>query len=63
MRCLEYAFQEPTTQECREQFWTCPRGNTPQRPNFTATYIQSRKLSKLVEPDMQDTAGEAGTSS
>ena len=29
----------------------------------TATYHPSRKLSKLDEPDMQDTAGEAGTSS
>ena len=31
--------------------------------NYTATYLPSRKLSKLDEPDMQDTAGEAGTSS
>ena len=38
-------------------------GNTPQNSCFTATYIQSRKLSKLDEPDMQDSAGEAGTSS
>ena len=29
----------------------------------TATYLSSRKLSKLDEPDMQDTAGEVGTSS
>ena len=28
-----------------------------------ATYLPSRKLSKLDRPDMQDTAGEAGTSS
>ena len=28
-----------------------------------ATCLPSRKLSKLDEPDMQDTAGEAGTSS
>ena len=28
-----------------------------------ATYLPSRKLSKLDKPDMQDTAGEAGTSS
>ena len=28
----------------------------------TATGLPSRKLSKLDEPDMQDTAGEAGTS-
>ena len=30
--------------------------------NYTATCLPSRKLSKLDEPDMQDTAGEAGTS-
>ena len=29
----------------------------------TATCLPLRKLSKLDEPDMQDTAGEAGTSS
>ena len=40
-----------------------PGGNTPQSTKYTATYIPSRKLSKLDEPDMQDTAGEAGTSS
>ena len=47
------------TQECCEQFWTCPGGNTPQGTNYTATCLPSRKLSKLDEPDMQDTAGEA----
>ena len=31
--------------------------------NYTATCLLSRKLSKLDEPDMQDTAGEATTSS
>ena len=31
--------------------------------NCTATYLPSRKLWKLDEPDMQDTAGEARTSS
>ena len=40
-----------------------PGGNTPQSTNYTATYLPSRKLSKLDEPDMQDTDGEAGTSS
>ena len=35
-----------------------PGGNTPQ-----STCLPSRKLSKLDEPDMQDTAWEAGTSS
>ena len=37
--------------------------NTPQNTNYTATYPPSRKLSKLDEPDMQDTAGEAGVTS
>ena len=36
---------------------------TPQGTNYTATCLPSRKLFKLDEPDMQDTAGEAGTSS
>ena len=31
--------------------------------NCTATCLLSRKLFKLDEPDMQDTAGEAGTNS
>ncbi len=38
-------------------------GNTLQGTNYTAIYLPSRKLSKLDEPDMQDTAGEAGRSS
>ena len=45
------------------QSWTSPGGNTPQDTNCTATYLLSRKLFKLDEPDMQDTAGEAGTNS
>ena len=52
-----------TSQECCEQFWTSPGGNTPQSNSCTATYHPSRKLSKLYEPDMQDTAGEAGMGS
>ena len=40
-----------------------PGGNTPQDTNYTATCLLSRKLFRLDEPDMQDTAGEAGTSS
>ena len=40
-----------------------PGGNTPQSTNYTATCLPSRKLSKLDEPDTQDTAGEAETSS
>ena len=35
----------------------------PESTNYTATYLPSRKLSKLDEPDIQDTAGEAGTCS
>ena len=31
--------------------------------NYTVTYHLSRKLSKLDEPDMPDTAGEARTRS
>ena len=37
--------------------------NTPRGPNYTATCLPSRKLYKLDEPDTQDTAGEASTSS
>ena len=47
------------TQECCEQYWTSPGANTPQSTNYTATNLPSWKLSKLDEPDMQDTAGEA----
>ena len=43
--------------------WTSPGGNTPQGTNYAATCLPSRKPSKLDEPYMQDTAGEAGTSS
>ena len=34
-----------------------------QGTNYRATSLLSQKLSKLDEPDMQDTAGEARTSS
>ena len=40
-----------------------PGGNTPQGTNYTATCLPLRKLYKLDEPDTQDTAGEARTSS
>ena len=43
--------------------WSGPGGSTPQSSICTATYHPSRKLSKLNEPDMQDTAREVGTSS
>ena len=52
-----------TTQECCKKYWTSPGGNTPQSSSCTATYHPSRKLFKLDEPDMLDTAGEVGTSS
>ena len=52
-----------TTQECCEQHWAGPGGNTPQSSSYTATYHPSRKLCKLDKPDMQDTAGEVETSS
>ena len=45
------------------QYWTSPGGNTPQGTSYTATYFPLQKLTKLDEPDMQDTAGEAGMSS
>ena len=32
--------------------------NTPQNSSYMATYHASRKLSKLDEPDIQDTARE-----
>ena len=35
----------------------------PSRHQLYGTYPLSRKLFKLDEPDMQDTAGEAGTNS
>ena len=44
-----------------EQYWTSHRGSTLQSISCTATYHPSRKLSKLDEADMRDTAGEVGT--
>ena len=48
-------------EEARRQLHKSPGGNTPQDTNCTATYLLSRKLFKLDEPDMQDTAEEAVT--
>ena len=59
----EEARQTAITQDCYEQSWTSPGGNTQQDTNCTASCLLSRKLFKLDEPDMQDTAGEAGTNS
>ena len=44
------------TEECCELYWACPRGNTQQNSCCTATYHPSRKLSKLDDPDILDTA-------
>ena len=52
-----------STQECWEQYWTSPGDNIPRDTNYTATWLPSQKLYKLDEPDTQDTAGEARTSS
>ena len=60
---IHFTILTAITQDCCEQYWTSPGGNTPQATNYTTTCLPSRKLSKLDEPDMQDTAGEAGTSS
>ena len=46
-----------------EIYRTSPGGNTLQNNSCTATYYPSRKLSKLDEPDMRDTAGEVRTNS
>ena len=61
----ETLYKENSTvwEECCVQSWTSPDGNTPQDTNCMATCLLSRKLFKLDEPDMQDTAGEAGTNS
>ena len=50
-------------EEARRQLHKNAGSNTPQDTNYTATCLPSRKLPKLDEPDMQDTAGEAETSS
>ena len=52
-----------TTQECCKQYWTSPGVSALQSSSCTATYHPPRKLSKLDEPDMQDIAGEVGTTS
>ena len=40
-----------------------PRGSSSQNSSCTATYLPSRKLFKLDEPDTQETAGEVRTKS
>ena len=49
------------TQECCEQYWTSPGGNMPQNSSYKATCHPLRKLSKLDQPDMRETAGEVRT--
>ena len=56
--CMCTSIWTAITQECCEQYWTCPGGNTLKGTNYMATCLPSRKLSKLDEPDMQVTAGE-----
>ena len=51
------------TQECCEQYWTSPGGNTPQNNSCTTTDYPSGKLSKLDKPDMWDTGGNVRTDS
>ena len=50
-------------QECYEQYWTSPEGNVQQNSRCMATNQPSRKLSKLDQPDLQDTPGEVKTNS
>ncbi len=50
-------------EEARRQLHKNDASNTPPGTNYTAICLPSRKLSKLDEPDMQDTAGEVETSS
>ena len=63
MGCFDWFGFMAYEPECCEQFWTNPGGNIPKSTKCMAIYFPSRKLSKLDKPDMQDTAGEAGTSS
>ena len=50
-----------TKQEYCKQYWTSPVGSTLQNSRCMTIYHPSRKLSKLDEQDMQDTAGEVVT--
>ena len=46
-----------------QEILTSPGGNIPTRHQLYGHCLLSRKLFKLDEPDMQDTAGEAGANS
>ena len=59
---LEKKIDSNYTRMLRE-YWTSPGGSTPQNSSCRATYHPSRKLLKLDEPNMRDTAGEMGTNS
>ena len=50
-------------QECCEQYEQVLAATPHKAPTIRPPASLSRKLSKLDEPDMWDTAGEAGTSS
>ena len=60
--CFQGRWTFQLVSEIYRLVWKCQR-NTPQSSSYMATYHSARKLSKLDEPDMQDTAGEVGTSS
>ena len=55
--------EKKLTQECYDLYLTSAGGNTQQNSSCMATYHSSWKLSKLNEPDMQDTAREVKTNS
>ena len=54
---------ETAGEEARQQLHKNVETNIEQGTNYTATCLPSRKLFKLDESDMQDTAGEARASS
>ena len=60
---LLYVAHDGNENSCQNLSLKSPGDNTPENNSYTATYRPSRKLSKLDEPYMQDTAGEAGMSS
>ena len=65
---MHYLDANKTAGEARRQLHKNVASNieqvqASQGTNYTATCLPSRKLSKLDEPDMQDTVGEAGSSS
>ena len=54
---IQFYFKELSLADLR------PGGSILQSSSYTAPYHPSRKLSKLDEPDMRDTAGEVRTNS